>query len=975
MDGWYGDTDKWCGYDRYTWDSNYIYVEPLHKHDIVTNGAGPATAYFRFTDAMEEPLVGLTVGYSDGEKNYYARSDGNGIFAVPLGVEDGLYQFNFRVEGTDKELYRASFAVNRSTAPFSYAQKWTGSLGAALETSLGLSAGASVGAVEFEASAAKLSAKSGLNGSYAIEDSYENGSRTLALTYTFAESAGVQFKTGVEATLPRTEIKLLSASGGVSEVVQSSAGLRLENYDPDDANNALAIGAFTVQGILMGVNSLWAQRILDALEIGDHNQSAYTDQYILSAAASAGVMEVEGEKIALGGADAALTATSVQEQDFLAGTRTHRTEFTTEYGYGLLGGMGSLVPGSGGYLLGFSNSNSIGMSAVFGKWDVPQSLSYTLYDSGKQNIVWGEKTEERSTTLTYGEEELDAIEQADETAKSFLAQEKTLFAPTDLAQGMDTVLNGPFVGVLTRTRTQKEGGNINLPFSLGLGVGVGLELQGAFVEELSYEESAGIITEGTEYVVSRTDPLQWPANIRVKKLSEILSEPVNAVLSYVREQFSEVGGYLKDGVTNAYAAVEDKTSEWYVSICDAVGRDTASYAVLTVQNEHMPASNAAVAVTVGEPYTVGVYEDESRQKPVAEESLRQEPPTLTLAYTADMLESAGASDDVAVNLYRFDPEKNLYILVEASAQDRDNRTVSCPLTETGEYVLAVDSAAPLISDITLSDHTARPTLTALVSDLSGLGEFRFWIDDGVELVNEQTLERYYDPLTGSFTYAFEQPLAPGEHTAYFPAADQLGNRNLQQVSHAFTVDAAPPTVEQIVVPEETVSDPAQFQVTARVSDDNAVSQVILNVTVDNGGQYSVPMSLQDGAYYAAVPGISGTGAAQVTVVAVDEAGNRTEAGPREVTVDIPVQADGVSMLADWDDTGVEIRVVNSGRQSVGAWLAAAAYDERGTLLDVAGTYVGVESLKQSDSRSRRKKGAKTQPQGLREKTIWKRVST
>ena len=33
------------------------------------------------------------------------------------------------------------------------------------------------------------------------------------------------------------------------------------------------------------------------------------------------------------------------------------------------------------------------------------------------------------------------------------------------------------------------------------------------------------------------------------------------------------------------------------------------------------------------------------------------------------------------------------------------------------------------------------------------------------------------------------------------------------------------------------------------------------------------------------------------------------------------------------------------------------------------------SLKQSDSRSRRKKGAKTQPQGLREKTIWKRVST
>ena len=38
-------------------------------------------------------------------------------------------------------------------------------------------------------------------------------------------------------------------------------------------------------------------------------------------------------------------------------------------------------------------------------------------------------------------------------------------------------------------------------------------------------------------------------------------------------------------------------------------------------------------------------------------------------------------------------------------------------------------------------------------------------------------------------------------------------------------------------------------------------------------------------------------------------------------------------------------------------------------------YLLGESLKQSDSRSRRKKGAKTQPQGLRGKTIWKRVST
>lgn len=42
---------------------------------------------------------------------------------------------------------------------------------------------------------------------------------------------------------------------------------------------------------------------------------------------------------------------------------------------------------------------------------------------------------------------------------------------------------------------------------------------------------------------------------------------------------------------------------------------------------------------------------------------------------------------------------------------------------------------------------------------------------------------------------------------------------------------------------------------------------------------------------------------------------------------------------------------------------------------LSGKKIEEVSLKQSDSRSRRKKGAKTQPQGLREKTIWKRVST
>ena len=95
--------------------------------------------------------------------------------------------------------------------------------------------------------------------------------------------------------------------------------------------------------------------------------------------------------------------------------------------------------------------------------------------------------------------------------------------------------------------------------------------------------------------------------------------------------------------------------------------------------------------TLGEPYNISVYTDETQTSAVTDMELAQFPLTLTLQYTEEMLNKAGADADTDVFLMRFDSEQNLYIREANAVQDKEEMTVTANMTKSGEYILAVDT--------------------------------------------------------------------------------------------------------------------------------------------------------------------------------------------------------------------------------------------------------------------------------------------
>ena len=424
-------------------------------------------------------------------------------------------------------------------------------------------------------------------------------------------------------------------------------------------------------------------------------------------------------------------------------------------------------------------------------------------------------------------------------------------------------------------------------------------------------------------------------------------EPIEAVADGLSDLFKYAMDNVETVVDNAIAKVKETGKECWVEIKTFFGADAKSYAILTLSESDEPDTNAAVSVTIGDPYTVTVYADENKTEMLSDEELAEAPVSLTLRYDAALLNAAGAAADSDIRIYRFDAERNLYICV-GGVQDKDAMTVTADITVHGEYILATDNASPLISDFALSNNTATPTLTALVSDLSGISAFSFRMDEGDVLVDENNLDKYYDETSGVFTYKFTDPLTSGAHTAYFEAADGIGNANTEPFTFTFVIDAAAPVIETVTVPTETVD--AAFDVAAMVSDDKAVDHVWMEISADDADPYSVPLMLdeQRGNYCSTVTEVAGVERFEIVVCASDAAGNLSESETMTVFCDAPDGVSGVQIKTNAEEGKVSICMKNIDAKAVSGWLVCAAYDANGKMIDVTEEYVG---LKRAESKT------------------------
>ena len=959
--GWTSPT--WEGYKTATWSGSLpSSITPMDFGDIVINASGRGYAHFKVTDENSEALAGArfqcTLSSSNGSTERELVSDGNGILSVetPTVNSDQEFSVSFQpIENSIKNGLEQTIKVKAKQ--LSYQQKWGGNTAVGANAGFSFGADAEVGVADVEATLLKAVLGKERSMGSSISESFEDGKRSLEIEYEKDDLINAGLKSGIDASLcSKVNLTLVGASAGAKAGISDSIGLKLENYDPkNNPGQMLDVGKLMLQMILLGDNnSMFVNEALRVLNVNAANQYSSSGKIAVTGNLSAFEATIGDEKSPIAEATVAeVTGNSVFSFINSVDTLKNERTFTRSAVHDIGAGFGSSLKisgdtaNTGNYALGASLSNHKELSATTDLSDHSvKELGYKTYDGAETSLSFMKTSRDTYSTVTY---EGDALQSLLNNNPSLSSYSSGNFLSTGIQDAIDIMQNSKQLAHVKETEKIKHGTNVTVPFGFSCGPSISVKIALSGEGSYSYNKSNSVIYNGTIYPTSVTDKsVENTIAYKQKDLEEILVEPVKAAWNSVKEKLSAVWGSVKGGVSNACATVKSKASDFYVGITSMFSqknRSIQSYAILSLEDEGTPDSDAALSVTLGDPYLVEVYTDESQETLVTDEQLAASPLTLTLEYTDEMLKAAGATAETDVKIYHYDAERNVYVCLPESKQDREAKSVTAQITQQGEYILAVDTAAPCVSDFKPSDGTAKPTLTALVSDLSGLKDFSFWIDDGDALVTKENLKDYYVEKTGVFTYAVTD-LSVGEHTAYFMAEDTLGNRLTEPVSFTFTVQDFSVVLPAPAVPSETVRDGC-FTVTTPAPKDGSVEGMTLVLETEDGRLVSIPMTLENDTWTAEVTDLSGSGTLKVYTIAADAYGNTVESKKQEVKVEEDVEEVTVTSLALGDllsldgKAGVKVNVTNGEEGAISALLNVAFYDEKGKQLDVVQTGVGL----------------------------------
>ena len=962
--GWTSPT--WQGYKTATW-SGFLpsSITPMDFGDIVINASGRGYAHFKVTDENSEALAGArfqcTLSSSNGSTERELVSDGNGILSVETPTVNSDQEFSVSFQPIENSINNGlEQTIKVKVKQLSYQQKWGGNTAVGANAGFSFGADAEVGVADVEATLLKAVLGKERSMGSSISESFEDGKRSLEIEYEKDDLINAGLKSGIDASLcSKVNLTLVGASAGAKAGISDTIGLKLENYDPkNNPGQMLDVGKLMLQMILLGDNnSLFVNEALRVLNVNAANQYSSSGKISVTGNLSAFEATIGDEKSPIAEATVAeVTGNSVFSFINSVDTLKNERTFTRSAVYDIGAGFGSSLKisgdtaNTGNYALGASLSNHKELSATTDLSDHSvKELGYKTYDGAETSLSFMKTSRDTYSTVTY---EGDALQSLLTNNPSLSSYSSGNFLSTGIQDAIDIMQNSKQLAHVKETEKIKHGTNVTVPFGFSCGPSISVKIALSGEGSYSYNKSNSVIYNGTIYPTSVTDKsVENTIAYKQKDLEEILVEPVKAAWNSVKEKLSAVWGSVKNGVSNACATVKSKASDFYVGITSMFSqknRSIQSYAILSLEDEGTPNSDAALSVTLGDPYLVEVYTDESQETLVTDEQLAASPLTLTLEYTDEMLKAAGATAETEVKIYHYDAERNVYVCLPESKQDREAKSVTAQITQQGEYILAVDTAAPCVSDFKPSDGTAKPTLTALVSDLSGLKNFSFWIDDNQNspLVTKENLKDYYVEKTGVFTYAMTKDLAVGEHTAYFMAEDTLGNRLTEPVSFTFTVQDFSVVLPAPAVPAETVRDGC-FTVKTPAPTDGSVEGMTLVLETEDGRLVSIPMTLENDTWTAEVTDLSGSGTLKVYTIAADAYGNTVESKEQEVKVEEDKEEVTVTSLALGDllsldgKAGVKVNVTNGEEGAISALLNVAFYDEKGKQLDVVQTGVGL----------------------------------
>ena len=335
---------------------------------------------------------------------------------------------------------------------------------------------------------------------------------------------------------------------------------------------------------------------------------------------------------------------------------------------------------------------------------------------------------------------------------------------------------------LKNTDRTRVGLTIPLEVQLEIKLGIGGEISGTYESSYSLESGDYVYNQtekNKEYIPSsKTDSEIIEDNIEkvgfgASGFAKVLEKPMKAIvpdiLAHIKDLSADkVGQNIKNKMASIiYSFDEDnpigKLFLHLVSIVEQQESDNLgsgpdndeeaqSYEIYTFpESDNVDAlyssEEGEVASTVGDPYIIYTTDEDGNEvDDWGGQTLR-----LELGYTNEMLEAAGAGlDDVSkLAVYEYSAEKLGYIY-KGGEVDTINKKVFLDISEPGQYILAIDNAAPVVSVFT-TDGKNPPTIICTIDDMTDLSEYSMTLD-GNEIVNTENIKNYFDIETQSVYY-------------------------------------------------------------------------------------------------------------------------------------------------------------------------------------------------------------------------------
>ena len=879
----------------------------LSSNPILVNATGQVYAYYI---CESEVSVSYTI---DGQASS-TDSDTNGMIQIPLGsfYQPGEYTISvvFTKMGDENLIPEIHFQEKVKVTPLSFKQEWKASMSA--DASKKLSAGASIELplIEAEATLGKVEGKAGVGNSINVSREFTESKETLEITSEKEVSGNVGVKSGITGNVLQVKFSPVQASAGFGGSCSATYGIKIEDYSADNSAQQRAIATYLLgEALMSNPNNLLYKPFHEFL-----SKSVYTASGCdVINGSSSGISVPAGADLAgvkINDTDLFSTASvnvkaaiSMSESSSTSGEKSKTSSYKLNTTLAAVSGtlLGNQIGEVEGSIL---SRDFLGMDVkVTAKTDAENNKSVETSSLSSsvtkpQVLILGKHSTNNYNKYTFHDSSLNGLLTNTSSFDSYLNGSRMVLNQKDLVE-LAKVLSTSDAPIPYSSQT-KDQVLITIPLKIGasLGVGATLGVDLSYLEGTSYTNARGFAVDDQLLLTSVSSDLSSQVDDNDWELSEVFTNSMKSLANDAANFFKKITGSIKDGVQDAWSWITkkaDSTKNWIVSITSASDSDVwaESYSIQTntldgtntalsdgITSEDSANYELTKAATIGRPFFVSVTDEEGNSIT----DLSEEPLEYTIRYAEADLQAAGLSRYSSVvrsggiAMYRYSDDGDFFEYV-GGINDLDAMTVTATIVKTGQYILAADSCAPELSNLDISDFHANPTITAKMTDLTGLDldSFRFVLD-GQCVVDGTSAAAYFNKATGVFTYTVPEnaPLSEGEHTMAFTLSDTTGNS--ETYSFTFPVDLTAPVITQYSV-EGHPNAGSTVEIRAQISDTNLteVRALFSKLLPDGTWTEEVPAQMTDLGSGLWGLDYEGSGSSvKIRIQAIDIADNSTE---------------------------------------------------------------------------------------------------